>query len=306
MVNDNERNELLMDEFRIDIHETFRIEAHATEWKGTKRIQELNEKGLKKEAKRYIKSNLKQLTEAQELLWASNQLSMLIVFQAMDAAGKDSTIKHVMSGVNPQGVEVSSFKVPSKEELDHNFLWRYWKKMPERGKIGIFNRSYYEDVLVTKVHPDILADSPSHFDPSQSAFWEGRYEDINAMERHLCRNGTVILKFFLNVSKQEQRQRFLDRLNEPDKHWKFSESDIAERQYWDDYMNAFEDCINATSTSVAPWYIIPADDKWKMRALISMIITEKISSLNLSFPEISEEKRIRLMEIKAHLEKNAD
>ncbi len=306
MVNENGKNDRLMDKFRVDSHETFRIKDHPTEWKGTRQIQELTEKGLKKEAKRYIKSNLKHLTQAQELLWASNQLSMLIVFQAMDAAGKDSTIKHVMSGVNPQGVEVSSFKVPTKEELDHNFLWRYWRKMPERGKIGIFNRSYYEDVLITKVHPEILVNSPSHFDPKTSSFWEGRYEDINAMERHLCRNGTVILKFFLNVSKQEQKQRFLGRLNEPEKHWKFSESDIAERQYWDDYMQAFEDCINATSTSVAPWFIIPADDKWKMRALVSMIITEQISSLSLSYPEVSQAKKQRLFEIKNRLEKDLD
>jgi PPK2 family polyphosphate:nucleotide phosphotransferase len=303
MVNENGESEKLMDQFRVDPGEAFKISEHPTEWAGTRRIRELGEKGLKKEAKKYIKQNLKQLTQAQELLWASNRRSLLLVFQAMDAAGKDSTIKHVMTGVNPQGVDVNSFKAPSKEELDHNFLWRYWNKMPQRGRIGIFNRSYYEEVLIVKVHPEILESRPIPYGLRGDSFWEARYQDINAMEEHLCRSGTVILKFFLNVSKDEQKQRFLDRLNEPDKHWKFSESDIKERGFWDDYMQAFEECINATSTSWAPWFVIPADDKWKMRALVSMIITEKIQSLDLKYPEVSKEKHEHLMQIKEMLEK---
>jgi len=302
MVNENGQNEKLMDKFRVDPEETFRIEDHSTEWEGNRRLRELGEKGLKKEAKKYIKKNLKQLKQAQELLWASNRRSMLIVFQAMDAAGKDSTIEHVMSGVNPQGVDVNSFKAPSKEELDHNFLWRYWNKVPQRGRIGIFNRSYFEEVLIVKVHPEILENRPIPYGLRGDSFWTARYQDINAMEEHLCRSGTVILKFFLNVSKDEQKKRFISRLNNPDKHWKFSESDLEERKYWDDYMKAFEECINATSTSWAPWFVIPADDKWKMRALISMIITEKIQSLDLKYPQVSKEKHEHLMLIKAKLE----
>jgi len=303
MVNNDKQSERLMDKFRVNPDENFKISDRSTEWPGDQRIKELSEKGLKKEAKKYIKKNLKQLKHAQELLWASNRRSMLIIFQAMDAAGKDSTIEHVMSGVNPQGVDVNSFKAPSKEELDHNFLWRYWHKMPQRGRIGIFNRSYYEEVLIVKVHPEILESRPIPYGLRGDSFWNARYEDINAMEEHLCRSGTVILKFFLNVSKDEQKQRFLDRLNNPDKHWKFSESDMEERQYWDDYMQAFEDCINATSTAWAPWFVIPADDKWKMRALVSMIITEEIQSLDLKFPTVSEEKQTYLEQIKEKLQK---
>lgn len=298
-----EANEKLMDQFRVDPGENFKISEYSTEWAGNRRIKELSEKGLKKEAKKYIKKNLKQLKQAQELLWASNRRSMLLVFQAMDAAGKDSTIKHVMTGVNPQGVDVNSFKAPSQEELDHNFLWRYWNKVPQRGRIGIFNRSYYEEVLIVKVHPEILESRPIPYGLRGDSFWEARYQDINAMEEHLCRSGTVILKFFLNVSKEEQKQRFIDRLNEPNKHWKFSESDIKERQFWGDYMQAFEECINATSTDWAPWFVIPADDKWKMRALVSMIITEKIQSLDLKYPEVSTDRHKHLMEIKDQLSK---
>jgi len=302
MVNGDKQSEKLMDQFRINPDEVFKLSEHSTHWAGTKEIRELSDKGLKKELKKYIKSNLKQLKDAQELLWASNRRSMLIVFQAMDAAGKDSTIEHVMSGVNPQGVNVNSFKQPSKEELDHNFLWRYWNRMPERGRIGIFNRSYYEEVLVVKVHPEILDNRPIPYGLRGDEFWKARYEDINSMEEHLCRSGTVILKFFLNVSMEEQKNRFIERLNNPEKHWKFSEADIQERAYWDDYMEAFETCINATSTSWAPWFVIPADNKWKMRALVSMIITEKILSLDLKYPEVSNDKHERLKAIKKKLE----
>jgi PPK2 family polyphosphate:nucleotide phosphotransferase len=263
---------------------------------------ELGEKGIKSEVKKYLRENLKPLRQAQELLWASNRRSILVVFQAMDAAGKDSTIKHVMSGVNPQGVQVHSFEAPSKEELDHNFLWRYWQRVPNRGTIGIFNRSYYEEVLIVKVHPEILESRPIYDGLKGDDFWNARYEDINNMEKHLSRSGTVVIKILLHVSKDEQKERFLERLNNPEKHWKFDVSDIWERKFWDDYQNAFEDMINATNTPWAPWYIIPADNKWKMRALVALLITDAIQRMDLSFPSVSEMKAKRLQEIKYDLE----
>ena len=218
-----------------------------------------------------------------------DRYSVLIVLQAMDAAGKDGTIKHVMNGVNPQGCQVFSFKKPSAEDLDHNFLWRYMKSLPERGRIGIFNRSYYEDVLVVKVHPELLGRQlPRKKDKIGKKFWERRYEDINAFERHLVRNGTIILKFFLNVSKDQQKERFLERLSRPEKHWKFSTADLAERGFWDDYMEAYEDALSATSTKWAPWYVIPADFKWVTRAVVADIVTTAIRDLDLSYPEVTE------------------
>jgi PPK2 family polyphosphate:nucleotide phosphotransferase len=221
----------------------------------------------------------------------------------MDAAGKDGTIKHVMSGVNPQGCQVFSFKKPSDEDLDHNFLWRYMRCLPERGRIGIFNRSYYEDVLVVKVHPELLTAQrlPDGADGKRKKFWRQRYQDINAFERHLVRNGTVILKFFLNVSKQEQKSRFLERLDRPDKHWKFSSADLAERAHWSRYMRAYSDCLSATSTDWAPWYVVPADHKWVTRAVVADIITTAIQSLDLQYPEVTREKREHLAEAKRQL-----
>jgi PPK2 family polyphosphate:nucleotide phosphotransferase len=289
--------------FQVSTDGSFNLSDHRPYWKAPAEVEELFDLGLKKAAKKFLKDNLKQLQIAQELLWASNRRSMLLIFQAMDAAGKDSTIKHVMTGVNPQGVSVHSFKKPSAEELDHNFLWRYWTRMPARGKIGIFNRSYYEEVLVVKVHPEILDSRPIPYGLRGDEFWQARYEDINCMERHLCRSGTVILKFFLNVSKEEQKKRFIDRLSQPEKHWKFAESDVEERQYWDEYMRVFEEAIRATSTKWAPWHVIPADNKWKMRILVSSIITQKILSLDLKFPEVTEMQKDRLIEIKKDLEK---
>jgi PPK2 family polyphosphate:nucleotide phosphotransferase len=208
----------------------------------------------------------------------------------MDAAGKDGTIKHVMSGVNPQGVQVFSFKTPSAEEVDHNFLWRYWKALPERGRIGIFNRSYYEDVLVVRVHPEILDRQKLPAEERNEKFWQRRYQDIRAFERHLVRNGTLILKFFLHVSKDEQRRRFLERLENAEKHWKFSAADLKERGYWDDYMEAYEAALAATSTKHAPWYIIPADNKWATRAIVADIVTAAIRGLDLRFPEVTKEQ----------------
>jgi PPK2 family polyphosphate:nucleotide phosphotransferase len=224
----------------------------------------------------------------------------------MDAAGKDSTIKHVMSGVNPQGCEVTSFKHPSTEELDHNFLWRYARRTPERGRIGIFNRSYYEEVLVVRVHPELVRAERVPDGQIDDDFWADRFADINAFERHLTRNGTTILKFFLHISKEEQRQRFLKRLDDPRKHWKFSPADLAERGFWDDYMKAYEEAINATSTKWAPWYIIPADHKWVSRAMVARIVTQALESLDLRYPEVTEAQRAIIEEARKQLEKEAD
>ncbi len=282
---------------RIDRENSFKISEHETSWKGIEEFQKLNEEKLKKKARKFVEKNLKELSEAQELLYASNKYSLLLIFQAMDAAGKDGTIKHVMSGINPQGCQVFSFKKPSAEELDHDYLWRYNKRMPEYGRIGIFNRSYYEEVLVVKVHPEFL----SNPNPGQN-FWNERYEDIRNMEKHLTRSRTVIIKFFLHLSKEEQKRRFLDRLNNPDKHWKFSVNDLKERKRWDDYQQAFEDAINATASSDAPWYVVPADNKWIMRMIVSTVITETIRSLNLEYPKVPEDMEQVLDEARKELE----
>jgi PPK2 family polyphosphate:nucleotide phosphotransferase len=282
----------------------FKLSDYETTWTGMEELKELGAEKLRKRAKKILKQNLNELSEAQESLYASNKYSLLIIFQAMDAAGKDGTIKHVMSGINPQGCQVFSFKKPSQEELDHNYLWRYTKNMPELGRIGIFNRSYYEEVLVVKVNPEFLQKSISDQN-IDDLFWESRYEDINNLEKHLTRNGTIIIKFFLNVSKAEQKYRFLERLNDPDKHWKFSESDLVERSKWDLYQTAFEDAINATATPWAPWYVIPADHKWIMRAIVSMVVTETITSLKLEPPVVSEQKKLLLDEARKELTGNS-
>ncbi len=249
-----------------------------------------------------LKNTVEELAQAQELLYAADTYSVLMIFQAMDAAGKDGTIAHVMSGVNPQGCQVYSFKHPSAEELDHDFLWRSVKCLPERGRIGIFNRSYYEEVLIVKVHQELVRAQRIPDAKPNKDFWEARYESMNAFERHLTRNGTVVLKFFLNVSKEEQRRRFLERLKNPAKHWKFSSSDLAERGYWDDYQKAYEQMINATSTKNAPWYVIPADNKWVSRAMVASILAKTISSLDLKYPEVTKEKQQQIIEARKHLE----
>jgi PPK2 family polyphosphate:nucleotide phosphotransferase len=228
---------------------------------------------------------------------------MLIILQGMDAAGKDGVISHVMSGVNPQGCQVTAFKTPSEEELDHNFLWRYMKALPERGSIGIFNRSYYEDVLIVKVRPEILAKQKLPPESEGKSFWSQRYEDINMFERHLVRNGTIILKFFLNISKYRQKQRLLKRLEDPDKHWKFSLTDLSERTKWKEYMEAYEDVLKETSTEWAPWYVIPADKKWVSHAAISEIMVSQIENLGLKYPTLSESRSAALEKAKAELKK---
>jgi PPK2 family polyphosphate:nucleotide phosphotransferase len=285
--------------FRVQPGKKFRLKDHDPGWAG----DESRPKGERKKlAQDLLSEDVTALAAAQERLYASDTWSILLIFQAMDAAGKDGTIKHVMSGVNPQGVQVVSFKHPSAEELDHNFLWRCSRALPERGRIGIFNRSYYEEVLIVKVHPEMVTAQRIPDSKPNKSFWEHRYDDINSFERHLTRNGTVILKFFLNVSKEEQRRRFLDRLNDPSKHWKFSSSDLAERDFWDDYMEAYEEALAATSTKWAPWYVIPADHKWVSRAAVAKILTTAIDNLDLSYPAVTPEKKEQIAEAKRKLE----
>jgi len=242
------------------------------------------------EAKQILQDGVRMLAEMQNRLYAQDRWALLIVFQAMDAAGKDSTIKHVMSGVNPLGVQVYSFKAPTAEELDHDFLWRITKSLPERGRIGIFNRSHYEEVLVVKVHPAILGSQKLPDGLITKDIWAQRYEDINAFERHLSRSGYRILKFFLNVSKKEQKLRFLERLDLPEKNWKFSISDVRERAYWRDYMKAYQDAIAATSTRWAPWYVVPADHKWFTRLVVAAAIVSEMQRLDLHYPKLDKAK----------------
>ena len=262
----------------------------------------LDKDQLKERASQALAEGIEELSDAQELLWASDTYALLVVLQALDAAGKDSTIEHVMSGVNPQGVHVVSFRQPSAEELDHNFLWRISRALPERGRIGIFNRSHYEEVVALRVHPEWLAAQRLPTKEVDDRFWEARYEDINAFERHLDRNGTRIVKFFLHVSKDEQKKRFLARLDEPHKEWKFNAADVAERAHFDDYMAAFEAAITATSTDWAPWYVIPADHKWLSRALVAAALVETIQGLDLQWPKVSAETHEANLEARRVLE----
>ena len=293
----------LMDKFRVKPGKTFRLKDHDPEWAGDKDVPVEKRKEYAQEV---LTQDVSELAEAQELLYADNSWSLLAIFQAMDAAGKDSTIKHVMSGINPQGCQVYSFKHPSSEELDHDFLWRCMKCLPERGRIGIFNRSYYEEVLVVKVHPELIdaqnIPGVKPGDKLKKEFWEHRYEDINNFEQHLTRNGTKIVKFFLNVSKEEQAKRFLKRLNDPAKHWKFSSSDLPEREHWDEYMEAYEECLSATSTADAPWYVIPADHKWVTRASVAAILNDTIRGLKLKWPKPSETDEANLELARQQLE----
>jgi PPK2 family polyphosphate:nucleotide phosphotransferase len=288
--------------FQVPPQSKVRLRDHDPAWAGNRELQELTRKALKARAVEYLQKNVAQLAAAQENLYAADCHSVLIVLQAMDAAGKDGTIEHVMSGVNPQGCQVFAFKKPSSEELDHNFLWRYMKALPERGRIGIFNRSYYEDVLVVRVHPGLLAAQRLPHANGAKAFWDERYDDINRFERHLVRNGTLIVKFFLNVSKDEQRKRFVERLEDPTKHWKFSLGDLEERKHWDDYQHAFEQVLRHTSTSWAPWWVIPADNKWVTRALVAGIITRAIADLGDRPPTLSDEETRRLADARRELE----
>jgi PPK2 family polyphosphate:nucleotide phosphotransferase len=281
--------------FRVDHGKSFRL----------KDFDPADTQGLssKEKAAELLQRNLAEITELQDKLYAQDQWALLLIFQAMDAAGKDGVIKHVFSGVNPQGCEVSSFKQPSAEELDHDFLWRATKRLPARGHIGIFNRSYYEEVLVVRVHQEFLA--KQHLPPKliTKDIWKERFEDMRNLESFLTRNGIVIRKFFLHISKEEQRQRFLKRLEEPEKNWKFSDADVRERQYWDDYMEAYQEMIRDTATPQAPWYVVPADHKWFMHATVSSAIIDTLKELKLSYPTVDRTRRKELEAARASLEK---
>jgi PPK2 family polyphosphate:nucleotide phosphotransferase len=286
----------LADAYRVNHGKSFRL----------KDFDPAATRGLhsREEAGAMVQHSIAMLQDLQGKLYAQDEWSLLLIFQAMDAAGKDGVIKHVMSGVNPQACQVYSFKQPSTEELDHDFLWRTSKCMPERGRIGIFNRSYYEEVLVVRVHPEFLHKQhlPQHLIGKK--IWKERFDDIRNLESHLTRNGTVIRKFFLNVSKDEQKRRFLQRLDEPEKNWKFSEADVRERECWPDYMHAYEEMIQGTATPDAPWYVVPADHKWYMHTVVSAAIIETLESLDLALPKVDRERRKDLDAARAALEKN--
>jgi len=278
------------------------LEGRDPGWTGGDELADFVKGSVEKRAKKALARGTEELSDAQELLWASDRYAVLVVLQAMDAAGKDSAIEHVMSGVNPQGVQVVGFNKPSAEELDHDFLWRISKALPERGRIGIFNRSHYEEVVALKVHPEWL--EAQRIPPGERGerFWAERYEDINAFERHLDRTGTKIVKLFLHVSKEVQKQRFLARLDTPGKEWKFNAADVEERARWDDYMSAFEDALTATSTPWAPWYVIPADSKPLTQALVALALVETVKALDLSLPEVSEAEHAANLEARKRLE----
>jgi PPK2 family polyphosphate:nucleotide phosphotransferase len=255
----------------------------------------------KEQAQKLLAQSITEMAELQDKLYAQDRWGILLIFQAMDAAGKDGAIKHVMSGVNPQGCQVYSFKAPSPEDLDHDYLWRTSKVLPERGRIGIFNRSYYEEVLVVRVHPQILKNERLPDSLIGKDIWQDRFDDIGNFERYLSHNGIVVRKFFLNVSKKEQKRRFLERLDQPEKNWKFSAADIAERQCWDDYMQAYEEMIAATSTKHSPWYVVPADNKWYTRLVVAAAIVDTLKDLKLAYPTVDAEKRKQLAAAKREL-----
>ncbi|MGD9902235.1 MAG: polyphosphate kinase 2 family protein [Vicinamibacterales bacterium] len=270
-----------------------RLAKYDPKWTGSLRDE--------REAKALLEDGVKRLAKLQNVLYAQNQYAVLIIFQAMDAAGKDGTIRHVMSGINPQGCQVFSFKAPSAEERDHTYMWRSMKALPERGRIGIHNRSYYEEVLIARVHPEILAAQqlPAHLKDTQ--VWKRRFAEINAFERYLVDNGTLVLKFFLHLSKAEQKQRFLDRIDEENKNWKLSPTDVRERAHWDDYMRAYEAMLTATSTTAAPWHIVPADNKWFTRLAVAAIIYHRLDELDLSYPHMTGAKVAELQEVRRML-----
>jgi PPK2 family polyphosphate:nucleotide phosphotransferase len=278
--------EKLAKTFRVDSGKHFRLKdfdpADTGHWRSKEHANEAVQEGIRRTA------------ELQDKLYAQDSWALLLIFQAMDAAGKDGIIKHVMSGVNPQGCQVYSFKAPSDRELQHDFLWRTTNCLPERGHVGIFNRSYYEEVLIVRVHPEILKSQKTPPSLVGKKIWEERFEDIRCFERHMARSGTVIRKFFLNVSKKEQKRRFLDRLERPEKNWKFSAADIHERKCWDDYQAAYEDMIGNTATEHAPWYVVPADNKWFTRLVVSTVVVDTLESLKLSYPKVDETKRKEL------------
>lgn len=283
--------------YRVDGKKKFRL----------KNVDPADTAGLKTEdkprAKNVLETGRELLSQLQERLYAQDRWAALFIFQAMDAAGKDSAIKHVMSGINPQGCQIFSFKAPSAEELDHDYMWRCTKNLPERGRIGIFNRSYYEEVLTVRVHKNVLEAQRLPDNLVTPSIWDERYEDIRNFEQYLTRNGIVVRKFFLHVSKKEQKKRFLERLSNPDKNWKYSMADMKERGYWDDYAKAYETMIRETSTKAAPWYVVPADNKWFTRMVVAAAIIEALGSLNLEFPKVSAAQKKELEKVRAALER---
>ena len=291
----------LLDRFLVK-PKKFRMKDCDPSWTSDKSLRELSGDELKTQAQESVRETLEELSQQQERLWAQDQHSVLVVLQAMDAAGKDGMVKHVTSGLNPQGCSVESFKKPSEDELDHDFLWRCYTRLPARGEIGIFNRSHYEEVLVVRVHPEYLGAQRLPDLKVNAKFWQRRYESIRDFEKHLARNGYTILKFFLNISRDEQKKRFLERLDNPEKNWKFSDQDVKERAHWDEYMKAFEDALRATSTSHAPWYVIPADHKWVARSLVAAIIAKAIRNLPLEIPKLSPARKTAFAEARQQLE----
>jgi PPK2 family polyphosphate:nucleotide phosphotransferase len=288
--------EKLLKRYRIENGKHFRLKDHdPADTHGLK-------SELKPQAKELLADGVKELSRLQNILAAQDRWGMLLIFQAMDAAGKDGTIKHVMSGVNPQGVDVWSFKQPSTEELQHGYMWRTTKCMPQRGHIGIFNRSYYEEVLVVRVHPAVLANEKLPPSLVTKHVWQERFEDINNFERYVTRNGTVVVKFFLHLSREEQKRRFMERLDTPDKNWKFSAADVKERQFWDDYQKAYEEMIQHTSSEAAPWYVVPADNKWFTRLLVSEAIVDALKKMKLKYPKLSDAEKEALEGARQQLE----
>ena len=287
--------------FKVQSPRRFTLDRFDPAWAGPRAYASLQKDELKVQAERLLKENLSQLADAQELLWANDTYSVLIILQGMDTAGKDGVVKHVMGGLNPLACSAVSFRAPNDEELDHNFLWRYVRHLPERGRIGIFNRSYYEETVAVRVHPEFLARQKLPAGPRDQTFWQQRFEDINAFEKHLVRNGTVVIKCFLHISPAEQRNRLLARLDNPDKRWKFDPSDLEARSRWAEYRRAYEQMIAATATPWAPWYVIPADHKFMARALVSSILTDSIQQLPLHFPTANPQRERLLKAARASL-----
>jgi PPK2 family polyphosphate:nucleotide phosphotransferase len=286
----------LLKRYRIEHGKDLRLEDHdPADTHGLK-------SELKPQAKELLADGVKELSRLQDIFAAQDRWGLLLIFQALDAGGKDGTIKHVMSGVNPEGVDVWSFKAPTAEELKHDFLWRTTRCLPGRGQIGIFNRSYYEEVLIVRVHSQILQNEKLPKELVTKHIWQERFEDINAFERYLTRNGIAVLKFFLHVSKPEQKRRFMERLDNPEKNWKFSAADVKERESWDAYQDAYEDMIRHTAAQHAPWYVVPADNKWFTRLLVSQVIVETLKSMNLKYPKVSREEKAALEEARQQLD----
>ena len=289
--------ERLLKRYRVEVGKQFRLKDYdPADTHGLK-------SELKPQARQLLAHGVEELSRLQEILAAQDRWGLLLILQAMDAAGKDGTIKHVMSGVNPQGVQVSSFKAPSAEVLDHDYLWRNMKCVPERGRIGIFNRSYYEEVLVVRVHPELLEKQKLPKPLVTKHIWQQRFEDINAFERYLTRNGIAVLKIFLHVSRKEQKRRFMERLDQANKNWKFSTSDVKERQYWDAYQEAYEDLIRHTANAHSPWYVVPADNKWFTRLVVAAAVVHALEGMNLQYPKVDSEQKAELEAARQQLEK---